>query len=139
MTTMRVLGDQLHSEYKYGPHYTKSLNGSVARRCLNLGSYNYLGFGGGEETRLASSCTEQFQTSDLSFPNSHFQHSDFRLPKLPNYQIPSHSRTHSRHDDHQSNHNGFPRLVRCHAIPRLTLPLSAQFAALLRRIALGAG
>jgi 7-keto-8-aminopelargonate synthetase-like enzyme len=56
MKTMRVIGklveksvdgDQrcLSAEYERGPHFTTvPHNGVAARRCLNLGSYNYLGF-----------------------------------------------------------------------------------------------
>jgi serine palmitoyltransferase len=32
-------------EYEQGEHFTLSYDGNVARQCLNLGSYNYLGFG----------------------------------------------------------------------------------------------
>lgn len=70
MATMRILGNQLHSEYKNGPHYTKSHDGSVARRCLNLGSYNYLGFGGGEETRPSVHASlESYPINCCSSPN----------------------------------------------------------------------
>jgi serine palmitoyltransferase len=36
---------QQQREYEGGEHFTLSHDGSVARQCLNLGSYNYLGFG----------------------------------------------------------------------------------------------
>jgi serine palmitoyltransferase len=50
--SMHVLGSisnldtrQQQQEYERGEHYTLSHDGNVARQCLNLGSYNYLGFG----------------------------------------------------------------------------------------------
>uniref|UniRef100_A0A7S4K9G5 serine C-palmitoyltransferase n=1 Tax=Odontella aurita TaxID=265563 RepID=A0A7S4K9G5_9STRA len=46
--TMQVLGrgtDERREEYSAGAHYVEAApGGRVARRCLNLGSYNYLGF-----------------------------------------------------------------------------------------------
>ena len=49
--TMDILGplnnlenDQQKIEYTSGSHYVALDNGLVARNCLNLGSYNYLGF-----------------------------------------------------------------------------------------------
>jgi serine palmitoyltransferase len=48
--SMRVLGnlededEWLRQEYQSGPFYTTSIDGKAARSCLNLGSYNYLGF-----------------------------------------------------------------------------------------------
>jgi serine palmitoyltransferase len=50
--SMKLLGPisnldtlQQKREYERGEHFTLSYDGSVARQCLNLGSYNYLGFG----------------------------------------------------------------------------------------------
>ena len=50
--SMKILGPisnlntvQQKREYERGEHFTLSYDGSVARQCLNLGSYNYLGFG----------------------------------------------------------------------------------------------
>lgn len=37
-------GDDTSDPYASGPHFVTSHDGKVARRCLNLGSYNYLGF-----------------------------------------------------------------------------------------------
>ena len=49
--SMKVLGsldnletEQQQIEYAWGEHYVTAHDGSAARRCLNLGSYNYLGF-----------------------------------------------------------------------------------------------
>ena len=36
--------DEQRQEYLQGEHYLKTEDGSAARHCLNLGSYNYLGF-----------------------------------------------------------------------------------------------
>ena len=50
--SMKVLGPisnlntiQQKRDYERGEHFTFSHDGNVARQCLNLGSYNYLGFG----------------------------------------------------------------------------------------------
>ena len=50
--SMKLLGPisnldtvQQKVEYERGEHFTLSHDGNVARQCLNLGSYNYLGFG----------------------------------------------------------------------------------------------
>lgn len=49
--SMKVLGslsdldtDEQRQEYEQGEHFITAHDGSVARTCLNLGSYNYLGF-----------------------------------------------------------------------------------------------
>jgi len=49
--TMRVLGPikdvddrKVREEYQNGNYYAESENGCVTRKCINLGSYNYLGF-----------------------------------------------------------------------------------------------
>jgi len=49
--SLKVLGpldnldtDQQRQEYLQGKHYVKTEDGSAARHCVNLGSYNYLGF-----------------------------------------------------------------------------------------------
>jgi serine palmitoyltransferase len=49
--SMKVLGslknldsDRQRQEYIYGKYYATTHDGKVARNCLNLGSYNYLGF-----------------------------------------------------------------------------------------------
>lgn len=36
--------EEQRQEYSQGQHYVQTQDGSAARRCLNLGSYNYLGF-----------------------------------------------------------------------------------------------
>jgi serine palmitoyltransferase len=70
MKTMRVIGklaeenktvvdgDRLSAEYERGPHFTTvPHNGVAARRCLNLGSYNYLGFADDWQNTCASAVT----------------------------------------------------------------------------------
>lgn len=49
--TMSVLGqlsnledEKRATEYQSGEHYNETTDGRVVRKCLNLGSYNYLGF-----------------------------------------------------------------------------------------------
>ena len=39
-----VVGDDICASYRSGEHYDETPDGAVVRRCLNLGSYNYLGF-----------------------------------------------------------------------------------------------
>ena len=53
MATMHVVGNANRADYENGPHYTTTRDGSVARKCTNLGSYNYLGFGDRAECRSA--------------------------------------------------------------------------------------
>jgi serine palmitoyltransferase len=62
--SMKVLGPldsndekslALHSQYAKSPHYVHAHDGSVARRCLNLGSYNYLGFADDWQSTCADS------------------------------------------------------------------------------------
>mmetsp|Transcript_29887 Transcript_29887/g.36394 ORF Transcript_29887/g.36394 Transcript_29887/m.36394 type:complete len:615 (-) Transcript_29887:267-2111(-) len=40
----RELGDEVKREYMEGNHASIAIGGRITRRCLNLGSYNYLGF-----------------------------------------------------------------------------------------------
>ena len=45
LRTMNCDGcDGVSVSYRSGEHYAKTSNGMVIQRCLNLGSYNYLGF-----------------------------------------------------------------------------------------------
>jgi serine palmitoyltransferase len=39
-----IVGDDVCASYRSGEHYDETPDGAVVRRCLNLGSYNYLGF-----------------------------------------------------------------------------------------------
>lgn len=43
-TINRVGCDGVSDSYRSGEHYAETSDGMVVRRCLNLGSYNYLGF-----------------------------------------------------------------------------------------------
>jgi serine palmitoyltransferase len=59
--SMKVLGslknldtDRQRQEYIYGKYYATTHDGKVARNCLNLGSYNYLGFADDWATTCAS-------------------------------------------------------------------------------------
>jgi serine palmitoyltransferase len=84
--SMKVLGPlsnldtiQQKVEYERGEHFTLSYNGDVARQCLNLGSYNYLGFGDDWQVSCAkdvkgslhhysvstSSCRNEYGTTSL--------------------------------------------------------------------------
>jgi serine palmitoyltransferase len=84
--TMRVLGPlsnldnvEQQKDYTHGEHFTLSYDGNVARQCLNLGSYNYLGFGDDWQTSCgddvkgslfehpisAASCRNEYGTSSL--------------------------------------------------------------------------
>mmetsp|Transcript_20047 Transcript_20047/g.47911 ORF Transcript_20047/g.47911 Transcript_20047/m.47911 type:complete len:610 (+) Transcript_20047:430-2259(+) len=49
--SLQVLGsvdnldtDEQRNDYRQGPYYTQTDGGAAARHCVNLGSYNYLGF-----------------------------------------------------------------------------------------------
>lgn len=53
-------------EYTEGEFYTKAHTGAVARKCLNLGSYNYLGFA----DDWNNTCKDEVMTSLESFPVS---------------------------------------------------------------------
>jgi serine palmitoyltransferase len=53
-------------EYEEGEHFTLAHDGSVARQCLNLGSYNYLGFG----DDWGTTCAPDVKGSVQSFPVS---------------------------------------------------------------------
>ena len=71
--SMHVLGPvsnldtiQQQREYEEGEHFTLSHDGNAARQCLNLGSYNYLGFG----DDWHSSCGKDVKGSLSSFPVS---------------------------------------------------------------------
>lgn len=71
--SMKVLGelDNLeHShqkrDYLSGEHFVESHDGKAARRCLNLGSYNYLGFG----DDWAETCADDVKHSLTDLPVS---------------------------------------------------------------------
>ena len=72
--TLEVLGsldnldtDKQRQMYLQGKHYVQSPDGSAARRCINLGSYNYLGFG----DDWLSTCGHEVIASMEDFPISH--------------------------------------------------------------------
>lgn len=56
----------IRAEYENGEFYTKSHDGSVARQCLNLGSYNYLGFA----DDWTNTCEKEVVASMDDFPVS---------------------------------------------------------------------
>jgi serine palmitoyltransferase len=71
--SMHVLGSlsnldtaQQRREYEEGEHFTLSHDGNAARQCLNLGSYNYLGFGDDWHT----SCGKDVKGSLTTYPVS---------------------------------------------------------------------
>jgi serine palmitoyltransferase len=76
MKTMQVIGpleqhadSRLRSDYENGPHYTTAHNGAAARRCINLGSYNYLGFADDWQNTCATAvtnCLDDFAPSTSS-------------------------------------------------------------------------
>lgn len=58
--SMSLLGslqedEKLLQRYENSPYFEVSHNGSIARRCVNLGSYNYLGFADDWQSTSASS------------------------------------------------------------------------------------
>lgn len=84
--SMKVLGsldnldnDMQRQEYIQGEYFVESENGSAARRCVNLGSYNYLGFADDWQISCAkdvkgslvdlpvstSSCRNEYGTSSI--------------------------------------------------------------------------
>lgn len=69
MKTMNVVGvldESLRAQYEASPHFVQAHNGAAARRCLNLGSYNYLGFGDDWQ----NTCAEAVKASMDHFPTS---------------------------------------------------------------------
>jgi serine palmitoyltransferase len=71
--SMKVLGsldnldtDEQRQEYEQGEHFISAYDGSVARNCLNLGSYNYLGFA----DDWAETCAADVKGSLNDFPVS---------------------------------------------------------------------
>lgn len=60
----------LHEEYQKGPYYVQAHDGSVARRCVNLGSYNYLGFGDDWQITCAESVTQSLTQLPISASSS---------------------------------------------------------------------
>jgi len=73
------INKELRDEYTKGEYFVKTYDGKVARDCLNLGSYNYLGFADDWKTTCAetvrsslqdlpvsmSSCLTEFGKTDL--------------------------------------------------------------------------
>jgi serine palmitoyltransferase len=71
--SMKLLGSlsnvdtlQQRKEYEDGEHYTLAHDGSVGRKCLNLGSYNYLGFGDDWNVTCASDVKGSLQSYPVS-------------------------------------------------------------------------
>lgn len=62
----KIADEKLRKEYTEGEFYSRAHTGDVARKCINLGSYNYLGFADDWNT----TCKQEVMTSLESYPVS---------------------------------------------------------------------
>lgn len=74
--SMSLLGslqehEELNQKYKTSPYFEKSPNGCVARKCVNLGSYNYLGFADDWQSTCAESVKASLNDLPVSTSSSH--------------------------------------------------------------------
>jgi serine palmitoyltransferase len=79
--SLKVLGplsnldsDQQRKEYSEGEHYTLSHDGRVARKCVNLGSYNYLGFADDWNALCAKDVNGSLQDYSVSVGSSRVEY-----------------------------------------------------------------